>query len=63
MKNRKFAIALTVLLSLPTLFFLLFMFGEVLGGDLSGFGHLLQAAPFILLIILVWKWPFRKKRN
>jgi hypothetical protein len=62
MKNRKLAVVLTVLLSLPALFFLFFMFGEILGGDISGLGHLLQAAPFLFLIFLVWKRPFGKKK-
>jgi len=62
MKNKKLAVVLTIILALPALFFLTFMFGEVFGGDLSGFSHLLQASPFIILIILIWKWPLRKKK-
>lgn len=61
MKNRTLAIILTVILAIPGAFFLLFMFGEVLGGDISGFGHLVQALPFIVLIILIWV-PSLKKR-
>lgn len=61
MKNKKYAVGLIVLLSLPALFFLVFMFGEVLGGDIGGLGHLLQASPFLVLIFLVWRWGIRKK--
>jgi hypothetical protein len=61
MKNKTLAIILTIILSVPTLFFLIFMFGEVLGGDISGISHLLQALPFILGIVLIWKKPLKKK--
>ena len=62
MKNKKLAIALTVLLSIPVLILLVFTFGEVFSGDSSGIGHLIQALPFLVLIYLVWKWPSGKKR-
>ncbi len=54
LKNKRLVVILTVLLSLPTIFFLFFMFGEVLSGDLNGFGHLLQAAPFLILILVIF---------
>jgi len=63
MKRKSIAAILIVLLSLPTLFFLIFMFGEIFGGDLSGFGHLVQAAPFLLLIFIVYQWSFGKKKH
>lgn len=61
MRNKKLVIFLTVLFAIPAAFFLFFMFGEVIGGDLSGLTHLLQVLPFIILIILVWKCPIGKK--
>jgi hypothetical protein len=36
---------------------LLFAFGETIGGDWSGLGHLVQAAPIALLMWLGWKRP------
>jgi hypothetical protein len=36
---------------------LLFAFGETIGGDWSGLGHLIQAAPIVLLMWLGWKRP------
>jgi hypothetical protein len=45
------------LLFLPLGFLLLFMFGEVFSGDLSGLSHLVQAAPLLLLIFLALKKP------
>ncbi|MCL4366692.1 hypothetical protein M1563_00790 [Patescibacteria group bacterium] len=56
-------IILTVILLLPTIFFLIFMLGEVFSGDWSGFSHLIQAAPFIVLIYLIWKFPILKKKH
>lgn len=37
---------------------LLFGLGETIGGDWSGLGHLIQAAPIVLLMWLGWKRPF-----
>ena len=45
------------LLVIPLCFFLLFTVGEVLSGDISGFAHLIQAVPVLLLIFLAWKRP------
>lgn len=50
-------IALLILV-LPIGFLLLFTFGEVFGGDISGLSHLVQAAPLIILAYLAWKKPF-----
>lgn len=36
---------------------LLFGLGETIGGDWSGLGHLIQAAPIVLLMWLGWKRP------
>jgi hypothetical protein len=63
MKNRKYATVLIILLAVPALFFLIFMVGEVLGGDISGLSHLLQAAPFLILIYFVWKKSYLKKNR
>jgi FtsH-binding integral membrane protein len=36
---------------------LLFAFGETIGGDWSGLGHLIQAAPIVFLMWLGWRHP------
>ena len=46
------------LLFVPLSFFLIFTFGEVFSGDLSGLSHLIQAFPVALLIFLAIKKPF-----
>jgi hypothetical protein len=46
------------LLLVPLVFLLLFTFGEVFSGDVSGLLHLIQATPIILLIFLAVKKPF-----
>jgi len=64
MKNLPLKIILTVVLSLPSLFFLMFLFGEVFSGDMSGFSHIIQAAPFLILMYLLWrKKPKNNKRK
>jgi hypothetical protein len=45
------------LLVVPAAFFCLFGVGEVASGDLSGLGHLLQAAPLVLLGLAALRWP------
>ncbi len=60
MKQNKLKTILTVILTLPIVFFMIFLFGEVFAGDLSGFSHILQALPFIIVIILVWSLPKKK---
>jgi hypothetical protein len=45
------------ILLLPIGFLLLFAFGEILGGDLSGAGHFIQLAPLLLVIWISWKAP------
>lgn len=47
-----------LILAVPIGFLLLFTFGEVFGGDISGLSHLIQAAPLIILAYLAWKKPF-----
>jgi hypothetical protein len=46
------------LLLIPLSFLLLFTFGEVFSGDISGLSHLFQAAPLVLLIVLAYKKPY-----
>lgn len=46
------------LLLIPLGFLLLFTFGEVFAGDISGLSHLIQAAPLMLVIFLASKKPF-----
>jgi hypothetical protein len=59
--NKKvIATVVIILLSAPSLFFLTFMFGEIIGGNLGGFSHLLQTVPFLLGIVIVWRWARKK---
>ena len=44
-------------LLIPITFLLLFTVAETIGGDISGLGHLIQAAPLIMLAIFAWKKP------
>lgn len=46
-----------VLMSLLTAFFLLMGIGEMVGGDLSGFSHLLPAILLMFIMWLGWKKP------
>ena len=46
------------LLLIPLVFLLIFIFGEVFSGKISGISHLIQAAPLLLLIIISNKKPF-----
>lgn len=46
------------LLIIPIVFLSLFLFGEVLSGDISGLSHLLQIIPFFILVYISWRWPF-----
>jgi hypothetical protein len=46
------------MLLIPLFILFLFTFGEVFSGDLSGLGHLIQAAPLVLIIFLAYKKPF-----
>lgn len=56
-KNRKLLRnILLVLLWVPTIILFVFMFGEILGGDPSGFGHSLQIIPLLILSFLVCKF-------
>lgn len=43
--------------ALTTAVLLLFAYGETIGGDWSGLGHLLQVIPIVLLMWLGWKRP------
>lgn len=47
-------VGLTILL-LPIALLLLFTIGETVSGDISGLGHLIQAAPLIVLAIFAWR--------
>ena len=44
-------------LGFTLLFLLFFSFGEILGGDFSGIGHLLPAALLAFLMWVGWKFP------
>ncbi len=47
-----------IVLGIPLAIFLVFGIGEMVGGDLSGAMHLLQALFVILLGVLAWMRPF-----
>ena len=44
-------------LLIPIAVLLLFTIAETVGGDISGLGHLIQAAPLVILAIFAWKKP------
>lgn len=46
------------LLLIPLGVLLLFLFGEVFSGEISGLSHLVQAVPLLLLLFLALKKPF-----
>ncbi len=46
-----------VILLFPIALLLLFTIAETVSGDISGLGHLIQAAPLIILAIFAWKKP------
>lgn len=46
------------ILSIPTLFILMFLIGETIGGDITGIGHLFQIIPLIILGLIAYKFPF-----
>lgn len=47
-----------VLLAIPFAILLLFTFGEVFSGEISGLQHLTQAIPLLLLAYIAYKKPF-----
>ncbi|CCF84752.1 DUF7670 domain-containing protein [Nitrolancea hollandica] len=53
----RFKIVGLILLLIPVLILTFFAVGESIGGDLSGLGHLIQAAPLVILALLAWKRP------
>jgi hypothetical protein len=58
MKNMKrLKIVALIFPGLVVAILLLFAFGETIGGDWSGLGHLIQATPIVLLMWLGWKRP------
>lgn len=58
MKNIKgLKIVALIFPGLTLIIILIFMFGEIGGGDWSGLGHLIQAIPIACLMWLGWKRP------
>jgi len=57
MDERRMKIAALVLLALGVAFYLMFAVGEMAGGEISGFQHLLPAAVLGALLWLGWKRP------
>lgn len=56
--SHRLRIAACVVLAVPLAIFLLFGIGEMVGGDLSGGMHLVEALVVVLLGSLAWKRPF-----
>jgi len=54
---RVLRIVACIVLGIPLVIFLIFGIGEMIGGDLSGAMHLLQALFVILLGVLAWMRP------
>ena len=58
MKNIKgLKITALIFLGWTSAILLLFMIGEIVGGEWSGLGHLIQVIPILLLMWLGWKRP------
>lgn len=57
MSNKFFKKVGIGLLLIPLGFFLMFTFGEIFSGDMSGLSHLIQAVPVALLMFLAAKKP------
>lgn len=47
----------SVLLAIPSTALLVLAAGEMLGGDVSGSQHLVQALPLLVLLVLGWRLP------
>lgn len=47
-----------IILLVPATFISLFLIGETVGGDISGFGHLLQLIPLVICALLAIKFPY-----
>lgn len=52
-----FKIAGAVILLVPVVMFLIFTIGEVVGGDISGLQHLVEAGAIALVALFAWRWP------
>lgn len=55
---RVLRIVACIILGIPLVVFLIFGIGEMVGGDLSGGMHLVEALIVVLVGILSWKRPF-----
>ncbi|MDX9954272.1 MAG: hypothetical protein RBT75_09260 [Anaerolineae bacterium] len=55
---QRLRIAACIFLAIPLAIFLLFGIGEMVGGDISGGMHLVEALIVVLVGILSWKRPF-----
>jgi hypothetical protein len=54
---KRLKVAGLIPLLIPIALLFLFTVAETVGGDISGLGHLIQAAPLIILAIFAWKKP------
>lgn len=54
---QKLKITGLITLIIPIVFLLLFLFGEIIGGDISGLVHLFQVLPLLIIVFIAWKWP------
>jgi len=55
--SNRLKIVASVVLMVPATILLAFALGEMLGGDISGAQHLVQAAPLLLLLLASWRYP------
>lgn len=55
--RRYFKYIASAILLIPITILIVFTIGEMIGGDISGAGHLLQLAPIAILLALAWKFP------
>ncbi|MCR4263153.1 MAG: hypothetical protein NUV98_00350 [Candidatus Roizmanbacteria bacterium] len=56
-KSKRFKLIGTGILGIPTAFLLLFLFGELFSGDVSGIAHIVQIVAVVLVLLVSWKYP------
>ncbi len=57
LRGRRLELAATLAGGVTAGLLLLFLLGEVLGGDISGLQHVVQLAPLVALLALGWRYP------
>ena len=56
-RRRGATVAATVLLGVPAILLLVLGVGEMIGGDMSGFQHVVESAALIALMHGAWRYP------